>query len=69
MSEQKTCDRMVRKPELLERVNVSDATIWRWEKQGRFPKRVQIGDNSVAWLSSEVEEWFAEKAEARKNAG
>ena len=66
MNEQKTCDRMVRKPELLKRLSVSDATVWRWEKENKFPKRICLGGNSVAWLESEIKEWFAQKAAARK---
>jgi prophage regulatory protein len=32
--------------------------IARLEKAGRFPKRLVLGQNRVAWLLSEVEEWL-----------
>lgn len=54
--------RMVRKPELFTTVALSDATIWRLEKAGRFPKRIKLGGNSVGWLESEVVEWLEKKA-------
>jgi prophage regulatory protein len=66
MYEQKPLDRMVRKPELLKRINVSDATVWRWEKLGKFPRRIWLGGNSVAWLESELQEWFTKKAANRE---
>ena len=58
-------ERIIRKPELLRQVSVSDVTIWRMEKAGRFPKRIQIGGNSVGWLQSEVTHWLEKKARER----
>lgn len=61
----KTPDRVVRKPELWNMIGVSDATIWRMEKAGKFPKRVQIGGNSVGWFLSEITRWLEQKASER----
>ncbi|PKN63249.1 MAG: hypothetical protein CVU57_20300 [Deltaproteobacteria bacterium HGW-Deltaproteobacteria-15] len=58
-------ERVVRKTELLSRIGLSDATIWRMEKLGRFPKRIQLGGNSVGWLKSEVDGWLADRASER----
>ncbi|MDO8956990.1 MAG: AlpA family phage regulatory protein [Deltaproteobacteria bacterium] len=58
-------ERILRKPELFNRIPVSDPTIWRWEKLGLFPRRIQLGGNSVGWIASEVDSWLAEKAAAR----
>ena len=57
--------RVIRKPELFNKVPLSDATIWRREKAGDFPKRIKLGGNSVGWFESEVEEWLAKKASDR----
>ena len=57
--------RIIRKPELLTMVGLSDATVWRMERAGKFPRRVQLGGNSVGWLDSEVENWFSAKAAER----
>ena len=58
-------ERIIRKPELLEIVPLSHVTIWRMEKGGKFPKRVQIGGNAVGWLASEVNQWIKQKAAER----
>ena len=29
----------------------------REERAGRFPKRVRIGHNSIAWVEEEVDDW------------
>lgn len=40
--------------------------IARLEKDGLFPKRLQLGANRVAWLCSEIEEWITARAQSRK---
>jgi len=35
-------------------INISNSTMLRLEAAGRFPKRIRIGDQSVAWLANEV---------------
>ena len=51
-------NRYIRKPEVRQIAGSSDSTIWRMEKRGQFPKRRQLGPNSVGWLLSEIEEWM-----------
>ena len=58
-------EQIVRKSELFSKLKLSDATIWRLEKAGKFPKRIKLGGNSVGWLSSEVETWLSKKSAAR----
>jgi len=58
-------ERVVRKPELISKVGLSDASIWRMERKGLFPKRIQLGGNSVGWLQSEVTQWLRSKAAER----
>jgi len=60
-------NQIVRKPDVLGRVQLSDTTLWRLEKAGKFPRRIQLGGNSVGWLADEVDKWIEEKARARAN--
>ena len=57
--------RIIRKPELFLKIGLSDATIWRMEKSGRFPQRIQLGGNSVGWFDDEIETWLSRKAADR----
>jgi prophage regulatory protein len=57
--------RILRKPELMTRIGLSDASIWRMEKAGKFPKRIRLGGLAVGWFSDEIDKWFEEKAAAR----
>lgn len=61
--------RILRKKEVLSMVGVSDPTLWRWEHEGAFPRRLRLGGNSCGWLQTEVEGWIAERAAARGEVG
>jgi prophage regulatory protein len=53
---------IIRKPEVLKRTGLSDTTIWRLEKVGDFPKRVQLTDaGSVGWVEAEVDRWIHDR--------
>jgi prophage regulatory protein len=51
--------------EVAKLVGLSKTMIWRLEREGKFPKRVQLGDKRVAWPRAEVEAWIR----ARPTAG
>jgi len=55
--------KFLRLPEVIERVTYSAPQIWRLEKANKFPKRVQIGENRVAWIATEIEEWMSSKVQ------
>ena len=38
---------------------MSQATIWRWVRAGKFPKPFTIGDRCTVWDAAEVDEWIA----------
>ena len=39
--------------------------IARLEAAGRFPRRIQLGQNRVAWLLKEIDEWLDERIAKR----
>ena len=47
----------VRAVELAGIVPVSRATIWRWIKQGKFPRPVKLTDHVTAWRLADVRAW------------
>jgi predicted DNA-binding transcriptional regulator AlpA len=46
-------DRLVATAERRRRIPVSDMTIWRWEKDGLFPKHIAIGGRNF-WRDSDL---------------
>lgn len=43
--------------EVKEMTGKSRSTIWRWIRDGKFPKPRQVGTRDIGWLESEIEEW------------
>lgn len=56
--------RFIREPECKSITGLSRTTRWRLEKAGKFPARRKISQNTVGWLSSEIEEWMRSKIES-----
>lgn len=52
---------LIRRRELRRRIPYSDVHVWRLERAGQFPNRVQLGPRSVAWYEDEVDAWCAER--------
>ena len=40
---------------------VSTATIYRWIKEGNFPKPVRLGANMVRWKAVDIEAWLTDR--------
>jgi prophage regulatory protein len=53
--------RILRRPQLREIIPAHDTTVYRWERAGQFPRRVQLGTNSVGWFEDEVNQWLADR--------
>jgi prophage regulatory protein len=56
-----TSRRILRRPGLITKTGLSYPTLWRYERDGKFPQRVQLGPNSVGWFEDEVDEWLASR--------
>jgi prophage regulatory protein len=53
--------RMLRKPEIKQLTGMSDTTLWREVKAGRFPTPVRISSQSVAWTEPDYNAWAASR--------
>lgn len=58
--------RLITKKQLRSMVPYTPQHILRLETKGKFPRRVQVGANRVAWLLSEIENWVAERVSQRE---
>jgi prophage regulatory protein len=47
--------RIMRLSEVKAVTGLSKTTIYRFEKEGRFPSRVSLGERSVGWFEDDVE--------------
>ncbi|NOI67791.1 AlpA family transcriptional regulator [Vibrio sp. 99-8-1] len=51
--------------EILELTKVSKVTVYRWIKNGNFPRPINFGGRSSVWLESEVNDWLDQKIKQR----
>jgi predicted DNA-binding transcriptional regulator AlpA len=51
----RTPRRILRQAAVLDLVPVHPTTIYRWEAQGKFPRRVVLGPNCIGWYADEIE--------------
>ena len=56
--------RLLREKDVLDRLGISRATLWRWERAGITPPRRQLGPHAVAWLEGEIEKFIASRPTA-----
>jgi len=59
--------RLLREPEVLNKVGVSTMTLRRWEAAGRFPRRVHVSKNVVGWVAEEVDAFLTARAAERES--
>ncbi len=50
--------RIIRRSQIQARTGLSISTIRLWERAGRFPKRIWLGENAVGWDEGEIEAWL-----------
>ena len=55
--------RVLSQQAVLDRVPVSRTTLWRMERAGLFPRRIQVSTNRVGWLEADVDAWVERKEE------
>ena len=46
--------RILKTNEVVKIIGLSKVTIWRMERSGTFPKRINLSDRRVGWVESEI---------------
>ena len=59
---------ILRYQDLQKLFKVSRSSLDRWEAKNTFPRRINIGENSVGWRSDEVQEWLQERTHTKQGA-
>lgn len=47
--------------QIANRYSVHEKTIWRWARNGQFPKPVRLTAGCVRWRESDLAEWEARR--------
>ena len=54
--------KILRVPEVLARLGIGRSTLYEWQSRGAFPPSIPLGERSIGWLESEVDEWIEARA-------
>ena len=57
--------RIIRLKEVIYSTGLARSTIYKYIGEGSFPKAVSLGDRSVGWVDTEVQEWILARIEER----
>lgn len=50
--------RLLRLPEVRQKVGLSRSAIYKLISEGQFPRQVAIGPRTVAWVQEDLERWI-----------
>ncbi|WP_029406845.1 AlpA family transcriptional regulator [Thiomicrorhabdus sp. Milos-T2] len=54
--------------EVVQKCNLSRATIYKKVKEGTFPKQIKLSERSSGWLESEVNDWIESRVKEREES-
>lgn len=57
---------VIRLQEVCKLTALSRTTLWRLERTGQFPERIQLSRNAVGWNADEVRRWLATRPRGLK---
>ncbi len=61
-------DRVLRLPDVKARTGLSRSSIYAFIKTGKFPQHIALGERSVGWYESEVDDWVASRQRVNRSA-
>ncbi|EKS2405588.1 AlpA family transcriptional regulator [Pseudomonas aeruginosa] len=61
--------KILRLKTVIDCTGLARSTIYKYVAEGSFPRPVSLGDRSVGWLESEVQDWILARVEERDLAG
>ena len=50
--------KLLRLPQVIDRIGICKASVFRLVKLGQFPAPIRISDRAVAWVESDLDEWI-----------
>lgn len=61
--------KILRLPQLMSKTGLSRSTIYLLLKQGGMPKSINLGQRSVGWLESDIDDWIDNKISNSRKGG
>ena len=45
--------------QIIEELQISRGTLYRWLRAGSFPQGIRVGDRAIRWEAQAIEDWLA----------
>lgn len=55
-------DKIIRLPEVLDKVGLKKSAVYKLIKEGDFPAQIKLGKHASGWLESDVQVWIMKRA-------
>lgn len=53
---------IIRPKKLFEKIGLSRTTVWRLEKEEKFPKHIKLSSQAIGWDEAEIDAWLLGRA-------
>jgi len=60
-------ERALRLRQVCQLTGLGRSMIYQMQAEGRFPRRIKLGERAVGWLESEVRDWLAGRIETSRS--
>ena len=50
--------KVIRTKDLLEQLNISRISLWRWSREGKFPQPLRVNGRAFGYRVQDVEDWL-----------
>lgn len=54
----------VKQPQILQVVPISASSLWRWVRDGMFPRPIKLSDHCSVWRVADVRQWMQQQQAA-----
>lgn len=56
--------KILKLPAIIERTGLSRSSIYSYISNNRFPAPIKLGERSVGWIESSVDQWITDRIDA-----
>lgn len=68
MNKKKYGEKIIKMNEVQKLTSLSRSTIWRLEKSGHFPSKIQLAEKAIGWIEGDIQRWIQSRRSNKKRS-